>query len=143
MDSENQYWLKYTSTGKEFIVTLEDLTTAKLAYLEPHDRNIIKRTSFLQKFWNGIPDSYTATEHATTTILPTDFNGDGKTDFIVVRKASKIKYENKLNRSTFSNVSRLLMLNKLLINNSYNAENLNKIQFIENTSINGTTSFRI
>lgn len=94
MENSQHIWWKYTGNGKTFIKKEENYTEQKLAYIVPKQSHVIKRTSFWQKFWNGKPDEYLYSKYATTAILITDFNGDGRSDIISVSKVGKAKYDN-------------------------------------------------
>lgn len=93
METDQLLWWHYTSTGTAFLKEQKNYTAHKLAYIASSQRNVIKRSSDWDKFWSGKPDSYAYTEYAMSTILPVDFNNDGKTDLISVRKFGKAKYD--------------------------------------------------
>ncbi|HAP94963.1 MAG TPA: hypothetical protein DCP54_04280, partial [Chryseobacterium sp.] len=92
IEHEQLLWNKYISTGTSFIKTVEDLSSQRIAYIESTQRNIIKKSSFWQKLWSGKMDEYTHTEYSTNNIVITDFNGDGRSDIIMINKIGKIKY---------------------------------------------------
>ncbi len=91
INSSKLIWYLYTNTGKEFQRKELDLTQQKLAYVKPSDRDIIKKSSGWEKFWSGKPDKYQYSEYATSYIIPTDIDNDGKTDLISIRKFTKLK----------------------------------------------------
>lgn len=91
IDSSPLLWDLYTGTGKEFIRKEMDFTEQRLAYLKPSRKNIIKKSSFWQKFWSGKPDEFKHAEYGTSYLIPTDFDNDGKTDLILIRKFTKLK----------------------------------------------------
>ncbi len=107
METETLWWSQYTSTGKVFNNVRKNFTEQKLAYLATSQRNVIKRSSGWDKFWNGKPDKYQYTEYATSTILPLDFNNDGKTDLVSVRKFGKAIYDEdgNLGRTIIQNLN--------------------------------------
>lgn len=93
METETLLWWQYISTGQSFVKTQKDFTQQKLAYIATSQRNVMKKSSTWDKIWSGKPDTYQYTEYATSTILAADFNNDGKTDLITVRKFGKAKYD--------------------------------------------------
>ncbi|MDR6405866.1 MULTISPECIES: SpvB/TcaC N-terminal domain-containing protein [Chryseobacterium] len=93
MESESQMWWQYISTGKNFISTTKDYTAQKLSYIVPSQRNYFKAGgSFWKLLWSGPEPVYDYSEYGATTIIPTDFNNDGKTDLISFSKFGKVKY---------------------------------------------------
>lgn len=110
METETLLWWEYISTGNGttgFVKTLKDYTQQKLAYLAPSYRNIIKRGSFWDNFWSGSGDSYGHTQYGTSTVLPMDFNNDGKTDLVSFRKFGTAVYDSqgRLNLTEIDNLN--------------------------------------
>lgn len=87
------YWWKYTSDGKKFNQVQEDYKDQKIFYLKPSQNNVIKKSSFWQKFWDGKPDEYAYTRFATQNIIITDFDGDGRSDIMTLNKVGQTKYD--------------------------------------------------
>jgi len=141
MESEQLMWWEYISTGKGFNITEKNFTSQKLAYLMPSQRNYAKASgSFWQKLWSGPTYVYDYTEYGATTIIPTDFNNDGKTDLMTFSKFGRVKYSDtqKLNLATIENKD------ILIFNGVYPSPSLytNKIYFHENkSSAQGSTNF--
>jgi RHS repeat-associated protein len=130
INSEIHLWWEYISTGTNFIKTQKNYTEQKLAYFKTSQRNIIKKSSDWEKFWNGQPDSYQFTEYGTSTIIPVDFNNDGKTDLVSVNCFGNVKYDvnGDINRT------------QIQPGNPF-ADN-NKIVFLENKTLsNGSQTF--
>ena len=116
----------------------------------PSQSNVIKRSSFWEKFWNGKPDSYEYTKYITTNISVTDFNGDGRSDIINFVKTGKIKYpvDGKIALSKVQgytpNYSEIVgysdpydASSAIIQTEIYNFPN--KIYFLENTAIKDST----
>ncbi|WP_312751093.1 RHS repeat-associated core domain-containing protein [Epilithonimonas hominis] len=141
METEQLLWWEYISTGKGFNITEKNYTSQKLAYLMPSQRNYAKASgSFWQKLWSGPSYVYDYTEYGATTIIPTDFNNDGKTDLMTFSKFGRVKYSDtqKLNLATIENKD------ILIFNGVYPSPSLytNKIYFHENkSSAQGSTNF--
>ncbi|WP_304343886.1 RHS repeat-associated core domain-containing protein [Chryseobacterium koreense] len=100
------YWWKYTSTGTQFLKQSEDYTEQKIFYVKPSQNNVIKRSTFWEKFWNGKPDEYAFTRYSTHSIFVTDFDGDGRSDIITLNKLGRAKYttDGKLASTTIENL---------------------------------------
>lgn len=93
METESQMWWEYISTGKNFIATTKDYTAQKLSYIVPSQRSYFRAGgSFWKQLWSGPDVEYDYTEYGATTIVPMDFNNDGKTDLISFSKFGKVKY---------------------------------------------------
>ncbi|MGG5209254.1 RHS repeat-associated core domain-containing protein [Chryseobacterium sp. MIQD13] len=93
METESQMWWQYISTGTSFIATSKDYTAQKLSYIVPSQRSYFRAGgSFWKQLWSGPDVEYDYTEYGATTIIPTDFNNDGKTDLISFSKFGKVKY---------------------------------------------------
>jgi RHS repeat-associated protein len=103
MNTEQQLWYEYISTGSIFSSSTKDFTSLKLAYIAPSQRNVIKKSSNWDKFWSGKPDSYEYTEYGTSTILALDINNDGITDLVNLRKFGRAKYNQNLWNTTVNN----------------------------------------
>jgi len=84
---KQQTWDIYTNTGKGFNVSSLDLQG--ITYLKPSIKNISKKYSSWRKFWSFKKGEYKYTEYGTSFIIPTDFDGDGKTDLVFIRKFTK------------------------------------------------------
>lgn len=141
MESEQLLWLEYINTGKGFNITEKNYTSQKLAYLMPSQRNYAKASgSFWQKLWAGPSYVYDFTEYGATSIIPTDFNNDGKTDLMTFSKFGRVKYSEtqKLNLAIAEN-------RDIYIYNGINPSlslYTNKIYFHENkSSSQGSTNF--
>ncbi|GAB0155672.1 hypothetical protein CHRYSEOSP005_09340 [Chryseobacterium sp. Alg-005] len=107
MESEPQMWWQYISTGKGFVATTKDYTAQKLSYIVPSQKNYVKAGgSFWKMLWSGPDVVYDYTEYGATTIIPTDFNHDGKTDLISFSKFGKVKYSDtqKLSLAEIQNI---------------------------------------
>lgn len=93
METEPQMWWQYISTGKSFISSTKDYTAQKLSYITPSQRSYFRAGgSFWKQLWSGPDVEYDYTEYGATTIIPMDFNNDGKTDLISFSKFGKVKY---------------------------------------------------
>ena len=137
MDHDQQLWWEYISTGTNYTRYQKDYTQQRLAYIVPSQRNVIKESSDWAKFWSGQPDTYEFTEYGTSSIIPMDINGDGKTDLISFKKFGTVKYENDLWTSKVFN------LNSFLVDGfTYNPIAANKVYFhIAKTLEDGTPTF--
>ncbi len=143
METEQQLWWQYIGTGNGFIVTTQDYTAQHLAYLCPSQKTYAKAGgSFWQKLWSGPEAVYDYTSYGATTIIPTDFNQDGKTDLISFSKFGKVKYSDTKNLS-LAQIQNVL----ILLNNPNNplthvaAKYANNIYFHENkTDVNGNNT---
>ncbi|SDF50744.1 RHS repeat-associated core domain-containing protein [Epilithonimonas hungarica] len=93
IEHDNLLWWKYTSNGKQFLKAEENYTEQKIFYLKPSQNNVIKRSTFWQKFWDGQPDEYAYTRYATQNIIITDFDGDGRSDIMTLNKVGRAKYD--------------------------------------------------
>ena len=123
INSEQLKWRQYTSTGVGFIRKQQNFTDQKLAYCKPSQRNIIKKSSFWQKLWNGTQDEFQGTEYAACGVIPMDYNNDGKTDIVSFTKFGKIKYETNLSESKVTDN----------INPASGGIFANKLRFLENS----------
>lgn len=142
METEPQLWWEYISTGKSFIATSKDYTAQHLSYIVPSQRSYARPGgSFWKLLWSGPEAVYDFTEYGSTTIIPTDFNQDGKTDLISFSKFGKVKYSDtqKLNLAQVNSA-------EILFSNGIYAPSpalyANKLLFHENKATTlGTTSF--
>ena len=96
INTEELKWWQYINTGIGFSKKERDFTNQKLAFCSPSQRNIIKKSSFWQKLWNGKPDEYQGTEYAACGVFPVDYNNDGRTDLIAFTKFGIIEYKETL-----------------------------------------------
>lgn len=144
METEPQMWWQYISTGKSFISTTKDYTAQHLAYMAPSQRNYAKAGgSFWKLLWSGPDPVYDYTSYGATTIIPTDFNQDGKTDLISFSKFGKVKYSDtqKLSLAEIQNVV-ILLTNPNSPFSYVAAQHANKMYFHENKSdAQGNTNF--
>lgn len=124
INTETLLWWQYISTGTEFIKAQQDYTNQKIAFIAPSQRNIIKKSSGWDKFWSGKQDSYQYTEFGCSYVIPIDFDNDGKTDLISVRKFGKVKYDEELTKTTVQNLNDFMVDNQM-IDNTY----ANKLYF--------------
>ncbi len=146
IENEQLLWNKFISTGKAFLQSTEDFTSQKIAYIESTQRNIIKKTSFWQKLWSGKMDSYEGSEFSTNSILVTDFNGDGRSDIIMINKIGKITYSTtgNLRSATLQNIGNFLSYVDYsswpfkFIN--FNSKIANRISYIQNISGKASSS---
>lgn len=146
MENEQKLWWKYTSKGNSFAPQTEDYTSLRLAYILPSQSNVIKRTSFWEKFWSGKMDQYLYTRYATTNIMVTDFNNDGRSDIISLVKIGKVKYkpDGKLAGADVQNYNPLMSIETgqfeqdgyTPIYNYIPSIYANKLHFYENVSFN-------
>ncbi len=142
IENEQLLWNKFISTGKTFLRTTEDLTSQKVAYIESTQRNIIKKTSFWQKLWSGKMDYYDGSEFSTNNIIVTDFNGDGRSDIIMINKIGKIRYSTtgNLRSAVVENIGNFLHFTNYtswpfqFIN--FQSKIANRISYIQNISAN-------
>lgn len=122
INSNNHYWNLFINTGKGFIKRELNLSKEKLAYISPSQRVVSKKSSAWNKFWSGKSEKYKFTEYGTSYIIPTDFDNDGKTDIISIRKFSRIKQNDDY-------------LNNLTVENHLqNINNANIIEFYKNST---------
>lgn len=144
MESEPQIWWQYLSTGKDFVATTKDYTAQKLSYIVPSQRNYFRAGgSFWKMLWSGPDAVYDYTEYGATTIIPTDFNHDGKTDLISFSKFGKVKYSDtkKLNLAEIQNMD-VTYVSSVIPPKVTLAQYTNKIYLHENkTGTNGNTIF--
>ncbi|MFC4686125.1 RHS repeat-associated core domain-containing protein [Epilithonimonas pallida] len=136
METETLIWWEYLNNGKGFNVTAKDYTSQKLAYLMPSQRVYAKASgSFWQKLWSGPNYEYDYTEYGATTVIPTDFNNDGKTDIISFSKFGKVKYSEsqKLNQAQYENMD-VAYWNYTWPFNLTSSLYTNRITFYENKS---------
>ena len=119
METEQLYWYEFISTGTTFNSSLKNYTSQKLSYIGPTQRAVIKRSSFWDKAWSGIMDSYDYTEYGASTILTMDVDNDGKTDLVSFKKFGTIKYQNWLWNCQVANLNSF----------SYPSTTANKIYF--------------
>ncbi|MCX8532158.1 RHS repeat-associated core domain-containing protein [Chryseobacterium luquanense] len=143
METEQQLWWQYISTGTGFIATTKDFTSQHLAYICPSQKTYAKAGgSFWQKLWSGPEVVYDYTSYGATTIIPTDFNQDGKTDLISFSKFGKVKYSDtkQLNLAEIQNVLVLLTNQTFPVSHSV-AQFANKIYFHETkTDVQGNVN---
>ncbi len=100
---EKHIWEKHMNMGGKFISESYDFTDQKLSYCTPSQRNVIKKSSWFAKFWSGKGDKYRYTEYATCSVIPMDFDYDGRTDLISIQKFGKVKYDEELKNSEITN----------------------------------------
>jgi len=106
IETSSLIWHQYINQGNTFARTTRNFTNAKLAYCAPassyhHIR--IHRSSFWQKLWSGTPDraEYITSDFGASTVIPLDFNNDGKTDLATFKKFGRMKFEgDKIMEST-------------------------------------------
>ena len=103
MNTEQQLWWVYTSTGQRFEVAQKDFTTQKLAYILPSQNHVIRRYNTWDKVWSGKQDRYRYSEYGSSNIMAADINGDGKTDLISFRKFAQIEYKKHLTDAVINN----------------------------------------
>jgi RHS repeat-associated protein len=105
-----QFWWQYLATGSGFDSVIKNYTSQKLAYIAPSQRNVISYSSDWDKFWSGMPDSYDYTEYASSSIIPMDFNNDGKTDLVSLKKFGRAKYNSSglLIQTTIQNLNNFI-----------------------------------
>lgn len=143
MQTESLLWWKYIGNGKQFTKSQVDLTQQKIAYLKSNQNNVIKRSTFWQKFWNGKPDEYAYTRYSTHNIMITDFNGDGRSDIIVFNKIGKAKYSSSGNlySTQIENISSTLTRRTGVVSSaSFYSSIANTVSFFENkTQVSGGT----
>lgn len=134
IENESLIWNRYLSTGNSFIMNTENYTSSKIAFIQSNQNNVIKRTSFWQKLWSGKMDEYTHTEYCTNNIIVTDFNGDGRSDVIMVNKIGKIKYNTsgELKNADVQNLGNDLPYGI----STFNSKIANRITYVQNVSAN-------
>ncbi|MXV37283.1 hypothetical protein GO491_01135 [Flavobacteriaceae bacterium Ap0902] len=94
-------WHQYIATGKTFLHKERDFSTEKLAYLAPSSKYYIKEGgSFWKKLWSGPIYKYAYSDYGASSIIPIDFNNDGKTDLISFKKFGKGRFQEKLAETT-------------------------------------------
>ncbi len=104
ISNDTHLWNQYLSTGKKIIKNIQDFTAQKLSFCVPAQRNVIVETgSFWDKFWSGPGYEVDHTEYASCSVIPIDYNHDGRTDLVSFKKFGKIKYEELLKNSTVEN----------------------------------------
>lgn len=130
INTDQHKWWQYISTGIGFNKKERNFTNQKLAFCKPSQRAIIEKSTFWQKFWSGIPDTYSHTEYAACGTLPVDYNNDGKTDLVSFTKFGKVQYKEILNDSWVMDG----------ITPDPNPSFANKFRFLENT-YNATETF--
>ncbi|WP_162129631.1 RHS repeat-associated core domain-containing protein [Chryseobacterium populi] len=135
METETNYWYIYRSKGNSFEKYTETYNDGELVYAVPSSRNVIKRTSFWDKFWNSEFDEYEGSEYINTSIIMADFNGDGRTDIITSIKIGKAKYttDELLYKTTVSNLGNSVEYPWMgQAGNYFNSNMVNKIKFLQN-----------
>ncbi|MDR2121540.1 MAG: hypothetical protein LBP34_00305, partial [Flavobacteriaceae bacterium] len=133
MAQESQTWYLHTNKGNGFTRTSLDLTKEKITYLKPSQKDVIstKRRSDWEKFWSGKGDEqkYEHTEYGTSFVIPTDFDNDGKTDLIFIRKFAKFRMGNSY-------------LNSFSLENLLNGRGANEVSLLKATpQTNGSIKF--
>src|SRR5690606_29069193 len=133
INTETLLWWQYTSTGTGFIKTQKDYTQQKLAYIAPTQRNVVKKSSIWDRVWSGSPGTYQYTEYGGSHIIATDFDNDGKTNLISVRKFGKAKDDDtkKFYLTTLGNLNDIVYLDNTVTHTTklIDIENSNNIFF--------------
>ncbi|WP_025124108.1 RHS repeat-associated core domain-containing protein [Myroides odoratimimus] len=88
-------WYSYTSTGNNFIVKDKDFTKQRLVYINPSQKNVLRRYNTWDKVWSGKMDKYSYTEYGASNIMAMDVDGDGITDIVSFQKMGAIEYDLK------------------------------------------------
>ncbi|WP_414846215.1 RHS repeat-associated core domain-containing protein [Chryseobacterium sp. IT-36CA2] len=143
METQTNYWYTYLSKGNGFTSYSEPYNNGDLVYAVPSSRNIIKRTSFWDKFWNGEFDEYKGSEYINTSIIMADFNGDGRTDIITSVKIGNAKYtpDELLYKTTVTNLGNSVEYPYMgQPGNYFNSNMVNKIKFLQNGYIDNGSS---
>ncbi|WP_167027646.1 RHS repeat-associated core domain-containing protein [Chryseobacterium sp. Tr-659] len=143
METQTNYWYTYLSKGNSFTSYSEPYNDGDLVYAVPASRNIIKRTSFWDKFWNGEFDEYKGSEYINTSIIMADFNGDGRTDIITSVKIGNAKYtpDELLYKTTVTNLGNSVEYPYMgQPGNYFNSNMVNKIKFLQNGYVDGGSS---
>lgn len=84
-------WWLYTSDGKKFIPKQLNLTQQKIAYIKPsQDQAVVSQSAWDLFLWGQ--DPVPLKEYATSNILVTDLNNDGKSDLVSLSKFGKIQF---------------------------------------------------
>lgn len=143
IQNDTLLWWKYIGNGLTYNKVQEDYTQQKIFYIKPSQSNYIKKSSFWQKFWNGIPDQYAYTRYSTHNITISDFNNDGRSDIIMLNKIGKAKYNanGNLNDVPIENLSNILSINTTSppFLSSFTSTLTNKVNFFENKNLQGGT----
>lgn len=121
---DRKIWREYINQGSGHFKTKErDFTAQNLYACKPSQRYIIKRRSAWQNFWSHKPDKYLYSEYVGCGVIATDFNNDGRSDFVVFNYFGTI--------TPGRNDAHLLNNNTIKhINNLNSSANL--ISFVEN-----------
>lgn len=142
MESETNYWYVFRSTGTSFQRSTDLYNNGDLVYAAPFSRNVIKKTSWWDKFYHEKFDEYDYTEYLTTSIVMADFNNDGRTDIISTIKIGKAKYspDELLYKTTVDNLSNNVeWAGPVLQGGVFYSNITNKVRFLQN-GLNGGSS---
>ncbi|MDM1074149.1 RHS repeat-associated core domain-containing protein [Empedobacter brevis] len=125
---DKKVWWEYINTGKgQFTAKERDFTNENLVACKPAQRAVLKKSSGWQKFWSGKPDRYQFSEYASCGVIATDFNNDGRSDFVAFNHFGKIT-PGKTDPSFIQN-NKIEKLDNII---SPQPININTISFIEN-----------
>lgn len=125
---DKKIWREYINKGNgQFNSKDRDFTEQNFVACKPVQRAVIKKSSGWQKFWSGKPDRYLYSEFVGCGILATDFNNDGRSDFIVFNYFGTITPGKTDPHLIKNNILNTIDSPTGLLN-----YNINKISFIEN-----------
>ncbi|MDO5654582.1 MAG: RHS repeat-associated core domain-containing protein [Flavobacteriaceae bacterium] len=123
LNSSELIWNQYISTGISYQHAVRDFTEQKLAYCAPSSRYYIRESGSLwKKLWSGPTYEYDYSQYGACTVIPIDFNNDGKTDLASFRKFGKANFDRdiSLNDINIQNVNAVQIIHQELDSDCYN-----------------------
>ena len=126
--TDKKIWWEYINTGKgQFTAKERDFTNENLLACKPAQRAVVKKRSGWQNLWSVKPDKYLHSEYVGCGVIATDFNNDGRSDFVAFNYFGKIT-PGKTDPSFLQNNVIEPLKDPAGLTNIY----INKISFVEN-----------